>query len=49
MPSQAIREVKKKKTTLPKGAPALLLLGLVGPMRHPTDAFMAYDSTNKVT
>jgi hypothetical protein len=30
-PSQAVREVRKKKIMMPKGAMALLLLGLMGP------------------
>jgi hypothetical protein len=42
-PSRAIIKARKKKTTLPKGALALLLMGLEGPLGHPADAFKAYD------
>jgi hypothetical protein len=47
LPSQMVKEAMKKKAALPRRALALLLLGLVGPMGHSTDAFTAYDCTNR--
>jgi hypothetical protein len=38
---QVVREVRRKKTLMPKGAMALLLLGNMGPLGRPTDAFTA--------